>query len=343
MSSGQISNLKVRPELYDQTIKLIESSFDYSKGESFQIDFFPLVEKKNAHHNFILEEGGEVLGHVGVKTREIGNTNLKLKVALIGGVAVSEKHRGKGFLTKLLTEVFKKFDKNVGLYILWGDEINIYKKFDFYLAGGLVESIEAYNPNFNNRYTKTKFKDISIKDFNQIKRIYQEFSLKNYISFLRNDEEWETLKKIESVDLYILKSKNEKILGYFCQNKGMDLKGIVHEFGYLIDHQNEISELFHSLKTWYPSSATIKFPGKNIYQALFRMGNVEIFNEFLGKRSHEELLISKCGKWEVKIKFKNKTLAIPKEFFFQRIFGPFPPKDLEEISCQFFFSGLDSV
>lgn len=343
MFNGQVSNLKAHPELLDQTIELIENSFGYSKKESYKIDFFPLMNESNSHQNFIFKENGEVLGHVGVMLRKLANRELTLNVALIGGVAVLKKHRGKGILTKLLTEVFNRFDQQVGLYILWSDAVELYKRFDFYLAGNLVESNGKIGSKFNDRYIKTKFKNVHPDDFTQIKSIYNEFSLKKYFSCLRTDEDWEKLKNIESTDLYILKESQGRVLGYFCQNKGMDLRGIVHEFGFLEEYQNEIYELFNSLKTWYPSVASDQFPGKNIYQGLFRMGNIKIFNKFLSDRSQGRLLLEQWGKTDVEIKFINKTLIIPKESFFPLIFGPFPPKELEAISCQFFISGLDSV
>jgi predicted N-acetyltransferase YhbS len=343
MPVGQLSNLRDRPDLFDQTIALIENSMGYDKHESFKIDFFPLMEKNNSEHDFILLENSKVLGHVGVKVREIGNFNLKMKVALIGGVAVLEEYRGKGILKRILKEVFTKFDHKVGLYILWSDLTSLYKKFDFHLAGAAVESAGSQNKNFYNRYTKTKLNNISTGDFNQIKSIYREFSLKDYLSFLRTDEDWESLKKIESVDLFILKDDNNKILGYFCQNKGMDLRGIVHEFGYLKENQNEIHKLFHSLKTWFPSVSSEDFPGKNIYQGFLRMGSLEIFNKFLWERSHGVFQILNWRETDVEIIFKNKKIILPKESFFPCIFGPYPPMELEKISCQLFFSGLDSI
>ncbi len=343
MPIGQISTLKDHPELFDQTIKLIEKSFGYDKNESFIIDFFPLMEKNNSENDFILQENGNVLGHVGVKIREIGNSEIKLKVALIGGVAISEEYRGKGLLKRILEEVFKRFENKVGIFILWSDLAELYKKFDFYLAGAAVESSGINNEKFYNRYFKTKFNKISINDLEQIKNIYQQQTLENYFSFLRSEADWQSLIKIESVDLFILKDGQDKVLGYFCQNKGMDLRGVVHEFGFLKNHQNEIDELFRSLKTWFPSVSSERFPGKNIYQGLLKMGNLKIFNSFLWSRSRGFLQIVNWGVSDVRIIFKNKNILIPKEVFFQCIFGPYPPIELENISCQLFLSGLDSI
>ena len=343
MPIGHLSNLMDRPELFDQTIDLIEKSMDYDKHESFKIDFFPLMEKNNSEHDFILVENSKVLGHVGVKLRDLGNLNLKMKVALIGGVAVLEEYRGKGILKRILTEVFTRFDLDVGIYILWSDLVTLYNKFGFYLAGAAVESTGTQNKIFYNKYIKTKLNNITKDDLNQIKNIYREFCSKDYLSFLRTDEDWESLKKIESVDLFILKDDKEKILGYFCQNKGMDLRGIVHEFGYLKENQNEIHELFNSLKTWFPSVSSESFPGKNIYQGFLKMGSLEIFNKFLWERSHGIFQILNWRESEVETIFKNKKFILPKESFFSCIFGPYPPKQLENISCQLFLSGLDSI
>ena len=79
MDIDQLTNLKQHPELFEQTIILIEKSLGYQKGESFKKDFYPLIEKENSHQNFIFRENGDVLGHAGVKVRYFGNSQLCMK------------------------------------------------------------------------------------------------------------------------------------------------------------------------------------------------------------------------------------------------------------------------
>jgi predicted N-acetyltransferase YhbS len=340
MDTDQLTNLKQHPELFEQTIYLIEKSFGYQKGESFKKDFYPLIEKDNSHQNFIFRENGEVVGHAGVKIRFLGNFQFSIKVALIGGVAVAENHRKKGILTKLFHNIFENFDDSVGLYILWGDAADIYKKFDFFHAGVVFESLGGKNPGFEKRFTKTKFKNLNIEELTQIKNIYQEFTLKRYFSFLRSDKDWENIKNIESCDLYIMKNRDEKIVEYFCQNKSMDLIGIVHEYGFLEEVENSQFELFNAFKTWSPPHPFKEVTERILYQGLFRKGNLRLLNQFIHKRSQGLLKISHWERPEIKVLFGKKIVSIPEEAFFEYIFGTWLPKD---IGFPLFLSGLDSV
>ncbi len=333
-----ISNLKERPYLFDKTITLIEKSFGYLETESYKVDFYPLIEEKNGHHNFIWEENGKVLGHVGIKLRQLGNLERSLKVCLIGGVAVAENYRGKGISKNLFHHIFKIFQQKVGLFVLWGNSLGYYKKFDFQPAGIIFESKGKNNPNFVHNYRKTKFKDLHPNEFDQIKKIYQEFSLKNFFSILRSNNDWDSIKKIETVDLYILKIPSEKIVGYFCQNKGMDLKGIVHEFGYLNEYSSESKNLMEQLKTWSPTSEQNVLIEKIHYQALFRMGNPILINSFI-----KELKILSWNKSEVLVSNGKNILPFSPESFFQYIFGPYSQGDTIQINYPLFISGLDSI
>ncbi|MFI5390398.1 MAG: GNAT family N-acetyltransferase [Bacteriovoracales bacterium] len=335
-----LTNLQQHPELFEQTITLIEKSFGYQKGESFKKDFYPLIEKDNSHQNFIFRENGEVIGHAGVKVRFLGNSQFCLKVALIGGVAVAETHRRKGILTKLFQNIFENFDESVGLYILWGDAGDIYKKFGFFHAGVVFESLGSKNPGFEKRFTKTKFKNLNIEELTQIKKIYQEFTLKKYFSFLRSEKDWENIKNIDSCDLYILKNRDERIVGYFCQNKGMDLNGIVHEYGFLGEAEDSLFELLKAFKTWSPAHPFKEITEKILYQGLFRKGNLDLLNQFLNIRSQGFLKILRWERSEVRFLIGKKIVCIQEESFFEYIFGTLLPKD---IGFPLFFSGLDSV
>ena len=66
-----ITNLSASPEKKNETIALIEECFNYPTQYSFETDFYPLVNSKNAINNHILidQHTNEVIAHVGVKKR----------------------------------------------------------------------------------------------------------------------------------------------------------------------------------------------------------------------------------------------------------------------------------
>ena len=54
MNGMILTNLKEKPELFNQTLNLIEESLGYFAPYRFDIDFYPLMEKKNWENNFLI-------------------------------------------------------------------------------------------------------------------------------------------------------------------------------------------------------------------------------------------------------------------------------------------------
>ena len=81
-------------------------------------------------------------------------------------------------------------------------------------------------------YSKTGFTKLTEKEFNEIKSLHLE-SYKN-ISFDRDFDEWDEIKNINSMDLFIKKNNEGEIKSYFIRGKGMDLQGVIHEYAPLL-------------------------------------------------------------------------------------------------------------
>ena len=332
------TTLSQLPKLFDETNDLIEKSLDYPPTENFWIDFYPVMNPANFKNNHILYDQ-EVMAHVGVNFREIICHDNILPVGLLGGVAVKNAYRGKGFLKKLLNDIFIKHEKEVGLFILWSNLEQLYEKFNFFPAGAFLDgSLKGDIPGI---YTRTKFKYLNSADFKKIQRIYSEVLCKEYFTFKRSHINWQLIKKIDSTELFISRDERGEINSYFCKGKGGDLKGVIHEVGYLKENKEQVLDLLGSQRLWLPSlgreSESLNFLG------LFRIGNPQILSDFLEKRSGGDLKILEMIKNDVIFEFKNRTHSAPARDFLQYIFGPFPPKEFKDIACTLFFSGLDSI
>jgi len=326
------------PQLFDETNRLIEKSLNYPATEHYAVDFYPVMNPKNFKNNHILYQQ-EVMAHVGLNLREIICKDEVLPVALLGGVAVKSTHRGKGHLKRLLNDVLKKHEKSVGIFILWSDLTELYKKFGFFPAGAFLDHhVDGIVPN---NYILTKFKNLNAKDLGQIKKIYSKVLCSEYFTFKRADLHWEMIKKIDSTDLYISRNVKGDIKSYFCQGKGGDLKGVVHEVGYLRENREQVLNDLRHLRVWHPTlgqeSCELKYLG------LFRIGNPKILGLFLEQRSGGDLRLISHENNEVTFKFKKSRHTVPTSDFLQYIFGPFPPREFKSMACNLFFSGLDSI
>ena len=113
-----ITNLKDSPDLVNKALHLIEESFEYQAPNSFLKDFAPLLAEENLHNCYvILGENQEIIAHIGSKTRQILINGNSFNITMLGGIAVSEEHRGSGFFQKLFTKVISdKKDETTFLF-----------------------------------------------------------------------------------------------------------------------------------------------------------------------------------------------------------------------------------
>jgi hypothetical protein len=332
------TTLARHPQLFKETNSLIERSLNYPSTENFAVDFYPVMNPQNFKNNHILYNN-EVMAHIGVNFRELIGREITLPVALFGGVAVKDKHRGQGYLKLLLNQLIKKHEKEVGLFILWSDLTQLYQKFDFFPAGVFIDNnLEEIFPK---HYTKTKFNRLNSKDLKQIQMIYSNVLCQEYFTFKRDNNHWPMIKNIDSTDLYLSRNEKGDITSYFCRGKGGDLKGVIHEVGYLPENREQVLKDLSSSRLWRP---TLGKEGEDLkFLGLFRIGNPKIFGDFLLKRSNGDLRLIDVKNNLVTFGFNHVKYSLPSEDFLQYIFGPFPPKEFENFACKLFFSGLDSI
>jgi predicted acetyltransferase len=155
----RIISLNEEPSFYEATLKLIERSFQYKKPNSFETDFYPLINKENHQNCFIMvDENENVLAHIGVKKKFLTLKGEKFPIAMLGGIAVDEKFRGEGHFQTLMNDVLAEKRSDVTFFLLWSDMEKLYNKFGFHLCGKQVEYSQKTGPQ---TFTKTKFKDLS--------------------------------------------------------------------------------------------------------------------------------------------------------------------------------------
>lgn len=334
-----ITNLKDSPELFEQTLVLIEESFKYQTPNSFKTDFYPLISTENrANNHIILNENNEVIAHVGCKIRTIQLANKSFTIAMLGGIAVAKDYRGSGLFQKLFSHVVSTYKEKVAFFLLWSDLEKLYNKFSFYLCGGQFELVSPKQGLAT--FTKTTFAEISNEEKEAIKKIYDESFKQTYLTLERAETDWNQISHISSADLFINRV-NGKIESYFLMNKGQDLSGIIYEYGSSKIDSNFLKEISGHGKVWMGDNFLENTEAQ--YQFFLSIGDEELFKEFISHYTDGKFKIRAYNfpKNEIFVDFEEETLSFEIDDFLRGVFGP--EKFEEVLTKPIFISGLDSI
>lgn len=331
-----ITTLKAAPHLQKATLSLIERSFHYQSPNSFEVDFAPLIDESNFHNCFIItDESEKVIAHIGVCERKIGN----FTIAMLGGIAVDEAHRGEGHFQELLQEVMAEKRSDVAFFMLWSDQEKLYKKYGFYLCGTQLEIAQTQSAK---SFSQTKLHSLSEKQLNEIKQLYKNSFASIYTTPERTEDDWELLKKISSTDLYI-KEVNGEIASYFFMNKGQDLQGIIFEYGSKKPISILINEIAAYGKVWIGADFV---PSTEMqYQFFLAPADKRIFAQFIAYYTSDKIVIRDTNpmKQEVYFEFNDELLSLETEDFLRGVFGPGIFEEIEADIKPMFISGLVSI
>lgn len=340
----KITTIKDAPEYFADLLKLIEEEFTYDKDNHFKIDFAPLVSPDNFHNLFIVIDTftNTLISHIGSLERSLSYQNItKLDVLFIGGIVTHKSYRNKGIFKFLFNHVLSIHAKKA-LFILWSDLHGVYEKFGFYLSGA---TLETGNNVINDIkllkvYQKTKFSDLSESDFNQIIALYNN---QNSISLsaIRNEKDWNIIKQMDSVNLYVKRMADNTITHYFCESKGKDLKNIIHEVSFLND-LNEIKKI-SQYKLWLPEYFFDHFKSSPVqYTGFVKIGCQKSLNSFF-KNSGTDLEILLLTSNTVTFSIESKKFETSIQDFLHSVFGPSPVEEIKKYKFSLYISGLDSI
>jgi GNAT superfamily N-acetyltransferase len=212
----------------EQLNSLVSRAFSYPPGGSF-LDDFP-VWKTDRVIRLGFFAGGALASHVGIRLTRMkspgpNGTTLYTPVALIGGVATAETHRGKGYSTALLTDALKRIDATEAKWtLLWGSEHEFYRKFGFMPQGRQARALLADlsidtksvppgtpKAGFTGPASEAIFADLCAR--------------KSGVEFTSADRPWVSDQK--TVEWHTIDAP----FAYIAYQRGLDMKNIVHETG----------------------------------------------------------------------------------------------------------------
>lgn len=335
---GKIFPLSQNPSRLNEVIKLVEECFDYQVPNSFLVDFAPLMAQENLHNCYVYEdENKKIIAHIGVKEKFIQLNEYKFSITLLGGIAVDSAYRGKGLFKELMTHVLSEKKSDTTFFLLWSDQSKLYEKFGFHLCGTQFEYSEK---NLTSPYIETTYSHLTDVQKKQIQDLYQNSFQKNYLTFERTLNDWETISKITSAKIFI-EIKKEEIMSYYFKGKGQDLNEIIYEYGSQSDFKSYISQLMNWGKVW--SSMDIGIEGQMQYQFLISPGDQKLFSNFVYELTQEKIKIEHINliKKEVFFKYNDELLVLGIQDFLQGIWGPGKFEEID--STTFFVSGIDSI
>lgn len=350
-SSYNLTTLSNNPEYFEEVISLIEREFHYeNKGKTlhYEKDFAPLMDPTNFDNCYLYidTKNNSVASHLALCPRLMIKNNISLPIGLIGGIATAPEHRGKNLFKNLMNHALEEHSLRCGLFILWSDIQGLYEKFSFYLTGGLIETGQSIlTPNDRPiGFEKISFPELNEEEFNSIKDIYQNFNQKYFFTICRTEKDWSIIKGMSSIDVFIKKNENGKIIQYYCVNKGKDLADIIHEIGtYAEDYLSMIKNI-QRFKVWLPESELSISQRKDIFfTAFMKVGDPKILGTFLAELSNNQLVLKNKKEKNISIEFNGNHFDFAEKDFLQYLFGPKPLKEFENLLLSPYICGTDSI
>jgi hypothetical protein len=347
-NSFTLTTLSENPEYFEEVIALIEKEFHYNSSLSYAKDFALLMDPLNFENCYLYvdQETNSVVSHLAVCTRTMIKNNHTMDVALIGGIATSAQYRGRDLFKNLMNHALTIHSAECGLFILWSEITGLYEKFSFHLSGGLIETGHAVFSASDRPmgFTKTSFKELSAKEFDNVQKLYKDFNQKYFFTVIREEKEWSIIKDMNSIDLYIKKNEAGAIEQYFCVNKGHDLTNIIHEVGCLPDQYLQMMKSLQKYRTWLPESELDLSSNKDIFfTAFMRLGNFKILKEFLTGVSNGQLELYEITGDLISFRFGTIEHQSSHKDFMQYLFGPRPLKEFESLMLSPYIPGTDSI
>jgi predicted N-acetyltransferase YhbS len=294
------TTLEKSPEYFEETLRLIEESFDYSSENSFLIDFNPLMRLENHNNCHLLIKDNKVIGHIGLLNKFITLKDKTFCISMYGGIAIKKEFRGRGLFTDFFNNIIEKVNEDSCFHMLWSDQLEMYERFGFYPCIDQYEYDNNLNDAFD--YTPNKLKALSESDINQLKAIYDS---QPELRFSRSLKDWNELKEITSSDLYLKRNSDNEVINYFFMNKGEDLGGVIIEVGDF----NDFDEIIKYGVLWSPHK--FEEESESLYASTVRLGNPKMFKSFI--QSYTENIITNISlkdDGDVHFNFEESKLAL---------------------------------
>jgi GNAT superfamily N-acetyltransferase len=226
-------NIQLQPvvlsEAWTQYENLLNQAFPVPRGSSFFHDF-PVWDPRFRTPDSLtlgVVEGGKFVSAASARIAQLRMGHFEsVKVALLGGVVTEVKSQGKGLASQCVEQLCKWAAlQGAEFILLWGSEQKFYEKLGFEWVGqqaivpfNFIEIIESYK---NERFSLKSGWNTAIFELAQ---------KRNEGLILRpEDQTW--YESHRHVQWLWLADSTGRPVSYLAFGRGIDLPGMVHEWG----------------------------------------------------------------------------------------------------------------
>ncbi len=201
--------------------ELLQSAFPVKKGGSF-FDDFPVWDSRGVMQ-IAGYAGDRLVTSAAARTTYIKAPRRTFKIALIGAVATHADYRGQGLASSAVARAIDwAISQGAALIALWGSEHSLYRKLGFELAGAQFRT-----PLADLRLPAPR--EAAAVGKGWIPTLFPLLQKREGGCVLQaSDEEW--LSRHKNVEWFWLGSPKAP-RAYAALGRGIDLEGIVHEWG----------------------------------------------------------------------------------------------------------------
>ncbi len=208
-----------------KVIEFLNASIRPGQAWSISDEYPASLGRSQAHNMRVIMENGEVIAHAVFKPIILKTAVGIFKVAGIGSVVTSDRHRKQGHSTRIIEsclEAAKSADCDFA--ILWTDLFDFYRRMGFELAGSETTVLIDRDLAPETAYT---FNDSNRVAPDAILRVYHQHSVSSH----RNIDDVRASLAIPNTRVSTAWDTSGKLAAYAIEGKGADLDGYVHEWG----------------------------------------------------------------------------------------------------------------
>ena len=182
-----------------------------------------------------MSDGGNVVAHANLWPRVMFDKvrGREIQVGLVGNVATDERMRGQGLMSQMFDALKKVADaRGLKALVLWSDLLEFYQKQGFQSFGQERRyrylTPRLYAAGFSGRlFERVKASSLDEKVVNEL----LERRLPVGTTLHRSAAEFRRLLSIPGLDVFLSKDRQGRVAGYALLGKGVDMVGVIHEWG----------------------------------------------------------------------------------------------------------------
>ncbi len=214
-------------QMLQQSLRSADSPFAIA-------DEYPLMLKSDKSYSYCLFDKNQPIAHAHLWCRHInpGVGHAPLRVGLIGNVATAATHRGQG----LMRHLFRELDHcaqamDLKALILWSDLDQFYQNLGYASLGEEIRFKGRTNHLARRTEGLPPFVPIHPNDLsNQELSDLLSLRPKSTLTLERSADEFRAQLSIPATGLFVSRM-DEQMCGYAVMGKGMDMWGVIHEWG----------------------------------------------------------------------------------------------------------------